>query len=146
MPNTINPPTTPAKTSSIGRSTPFFINHGVMMLSMVPRKSVHAPSAIPQPLWSFQKSQITAGMSTGIGPTCARQNMNTRVIRTPAPGTPLIASPSPASSAWMTAVPTTPRATARIALPARTSDSSPWRPAMRRAKSAARRRPLSPRW
>ena len=69
MPKTISPPVTPANTSSIGRSAPFFIRMGLMVLSIVPRKIAHTARTLPQTVWSVQMSQITAGRSTDSGPT-----------------------------------------------------------------------------
>jgi len=60
--------------------------------------------------------------------------MNISAVRNAANCTPAIARPMPPSTAWTMAVTPTPRATPRIALPARTIASSPRSPPSLRPK------------
>ena len=92
----------------------------------------------------FQYSQITAGISTGPAPTCARQSMNMTAVSSDAPGTPAMNRPTPPRAAWTTAVTTTPSATPRAAFPARTATASPLDPARRRAKPMTPHLTVSP--
>ena len=74
-----------------------------------------------------------AGTSTGSGPICITHSMNISEVRMPAAGAPTTHSPRPPSTAWNSAVSTTPAAIARAAFAASTTLSSPRAPPMRRA-------------
>ena len=72
------------------------------------------------------------------------QRMNISAVRTGANGTPVIARPMPPSTAWASAVTTTPSATPRIAAPPRFTTSSPRGPARRRPNARTPAAAVSP--
>lgn len=83
------------------------------------------------------------GPSTRIGGSCTTATSSTSSAHTPAAGTFAASSPTPASSAWMKATPSTPRATLRTVAPASAAISSPRRPIRRAANARENRRPSS---
>ncbi len=101
---------------------------------MVPTVAVQTARKMPHPVSPLQKTQITAGSSTSVGPSWAMHSMNINAVSRPANGTPAIASPMPPSTDCTMAVTPTPSATARIAWPASTTEFSPRSPASRRPK------------
>ena len=70
---------------------------------------------VPHRLSPVQYSQIVAGRSTSIGPSWARQSTKHGGGQDAGEGNPATARPTPPSSAWTSAVTTTPSATPRIA-------------------------------
>src|SRR5438046_464465 len=83
-PKPINPPITPAISSSSGRSTPRLINTGFSTLSITVTNTVQTASVTPQPKLPVQNNQMTAGNSTNNGPSCATQSTNVIASSTPA--------------------------------------------------------------
>ena len=71
-------------------------------------------------------------------------SMNITAVSSAANGTPAMARPMPPTTAWTMAVTPTPSATPRIALPARTTASSPRAPPSRRPKRRTSAAAVSP--
>ena len=75
IPILIMPPMTPVKINGSGRSAPFRIRTGRMTWSIVMDTSAKTRRIHPErvdPVWN---SQITAGIMTSAGPSCARHKI-----------------------------------------------------------------------
>ena len=112
--------TTSARTEFVminnnGSCTPRRMNKGRTTLSSAATGRLQIKSAVPQPVLPLQYNQAIAGSSTSVGPTCATPSMNASAVRKPGCGMPQSQRPTPASSACIRAVATTPNATLRTA-------------------------------
>jgi|GEM_PF-6537394 len=114
-PKLSNPPMTPAKMRRMGRFAPRVMSQGRSTLSIRSTTSVQTRKNVPRPGEPDQYSQITPGIITSAGPSCAMQSTNTTAVSSPARGMSASHSPRPETAVWIRAVTITPRATARIA-------------------------------
>ncbi|MCY1237677.1 hypothetical protein D9M72_503850 [compost metagenome] len=69
---------------------------------------------VPRLAPSVAKTKMIAGIVISTTGNCMIPSSRTISARRPAPGMPMNTKPSPTSSIWMNAMPTTPWATARM--------------------------------
>ena len=84
MPKARTPPNTPARMSRSGRSAPLLMRTGRNTLSIVTATSENTSITVPRPVAPEVKSQIVAGATTSIGPSCAMQRTKTTAVRSSA--------------------------------------------------------------
>ena len=84
MPKLINPPMTPAKMTSSGKSAPRLMRIGRRTLSMTPTITDQTRSNVPGSTCPDQYTQTTAGTSTGTGPSCAMHKTKMSAVSSPA--------------------------------------------------------------
>src|SRR6185503_2192070 len=144
-PNEIRPPITPRKMRSSGSSAaPCLIRNGRRKLSSVAAMMVTMRRKVPMPGWPLQYNQITGTTSTNAAPIWATARRNISAVRTEAKGIPAMNKPMPPTAVCTSAVTTTPRATLRIACPARLMAASPRSPPRREPKRSIQSAAPSP--
>ena len=143
-PKAIRPPITPAMMRTMGRSAPRRMSSGRMTLSSTATTTDQTRRTVAQTVCPLQYSQATAGKSTRPGPIWAMHSKSITAISSAAAGTPATIRPNPPRADWMIAVPTTPRATLRMAMAESLAASRPRSPASRVANPHTRCAAFSP--